>query len=65
MFNMQNAMRLMQQLQNPQQFLMNMGIPREHLSDPQTTMKYLMDSGRVNQQQIDQMNNFCNQFNKR
>lgn len=65
MFNMNFAMQLVQQMRNPQQMLQNMGIPKEYLNSPENTMRYLMDSGKVNQQHIDQMNNLYNMFNKR
>lgn len=64
MFNFQYAMNLAKQMQNPQQMLQKMGIPQEYLNSPQDTMKYLMDSGRVNQGQIDQMNSLLSQFKR-
>jgi hypothetical protein len=57
-------MNLAKQMQNPQQMLQRMGVPQEHLNSPQDAMKYLMDSGRVNQGQIDQMNSLLNQFKR-
>ena len=60
MFNIQNIMQFAKQMQNPQQMLQRMGIPQEHLNSPQDAMKYLLDSGRVNQSQIDQMNSLFN-----
>lgn len=64
MINIQNVMNLVKQMQNPQQMLQNMGIPREYLNSPDNAMKYLLDSGRVNQSQIDQMNALYNQFKR-
>lgn len=64
MFNFQYLMNLAKQMQNPQQMLQRMGVPQEHLNSPQDAMKYLMDSGRVNQGQIDQMNSLLNQFKR-
>ena len=64
MINIQNVMNLVKQMQNPQQMLQNMGIPQEYLNSPDNAMKYLLDSGRVNQSQIDQMNALYNQFNR-
>lgn len=64
MFNFMNAMNLVKQMQNPQQMLQRMGVPQEHLSSPESTMKYLLESGRVNQSQIDQMKNLMNQFKR-
>ena len=60
MFNINNIMQFAQQMRNPQQMLQRMGIPQEHLSSPESTMKYLMDSGRINQSHIDQMNSLFN-----
>lgn len=65
MFNINRAMQFVQQMQNPQQMLMNMGIPQEHLNSPENALQYLKDSGRVNQNHIDQMNSLFNQFKKR
>lgn len=65
MFNINQAMQLVQQMRNPQQMLMNMGIPQEHLNSPESALQYLKDSVRVNQNHIDQMNSLYNQFNKR
>lgn len=65
MFNINRAMQFVQQMQNPQQMLMNMGIPQEHLNSPENAMKYLIDSGKVTQQHVDQVTNLYNQFNKR
>lgn len=59
MFNIQ---QFMQMAQNPQQMLAKMGIPSEYLSNPQTVAQYLLDSGRVNQQQIQQANTMYQQF---
>lgn len=65
MFNFNKAMQFVQQMQNPQQMLMNMGIPQEYLNSPESALQYLKNSGRVNQNHIDQMNSLFNQFNKR
>lgn len=65
MFNFNKAMQFAQQMQNPQQMLMNMGIPQEYLNSPESALQYLKNSGRVNQNHIDQMNSLFNQFNKR
>lgn len=60
--NFNNMMNLVKQMQNPQQMLQRMGVPQEHLSSPQDAMKYLMDSGRINQNHIDQMKSLMNQL---
>lgn len=64
MINIQNVMNLVKQMQNPQQMLQNMGIPQEYLNSPDNAMKYLLDSGRVNQSQIDQVNALYNQLRR-
>lgn len=64
MINIQNVMNLVKQMQNPQQMLQKMGIPQEYLNSPDNAMKYLLDSGRVNQSQIDQMNALYNQLKR-
>lgn len=64
MFNIQQAMRFAQLMQNPQQMLQKMGIPQEHLESPQDAMKYLIDNGRVTQDQINQISNLYNQFHR-
>ena len=54
MFNFNNAMNLIKQMQNPQQMLSKMGIPQEYMSSPQNVAQYLLNNGKVNQQQIQQ-----------
>ena len=54
MFNFNNAMNLIKQMQNPQQMLSKMGIPQECMSNPQSVAQYLLNNGKVNQQQIQQ-----------
>lgn len=56
MFNFQQAMNMIQQIQNPQQFLLSMGIPQEHMESPDSVAQYLLNNGKVNQQQIQQAN---------
>ena len=51
-----NMQMLMQALQNPQQALQKV-IPQEHMNSPQDAVQYLLNSGRVTQQQIQQANN--------
>ena len=43
--------------QNPFQFLTekNINIPQEYLSNPQNAIQYLMNSGQINQQGINQI----------
>lgn len=64
MFNFQQAMNLLQQMRNPQQMLQKMGIPQEHLNTPQDALQYLLNSGKINQGQIDQLNSLMSQFKR-
>lgn len=52
--NFQNAMNFIKQVQNPQQMLAKMGIPQEVMSNPQNVAQYLLNNGKVSQQQIQQ-----------
>lgn len=54
MFNLQNVMTMIQQIKNPQQMIQQMGIPQEVMKSPQDVAKYLLDNGKVTQQQIQQ-----------
>ena len=65
MFNYQQAMRMIQTMQNPQQFLAQMGIPKEYTDNPQNVANYLLDNGKVSQTQIEQAQNMYRQmFNR-
>ena len=58
MLNFQNAFQMIQQMQNnPQMILQRFGIP-DHLKSPDEVAQYLMQSGKVTQQQIDQAKQF-------
>ncbi len=59
---MNQMMQLMQAMRNPQQFLQRMGIPQENLNSPQDVEKFLLDQGKINQQQIDQAKQMYKQF---
>lgn len=59
---MNQMMQLMQAMRNPQQFLQRMGIPQENLNSPQDVEKFLLDQGKINQQQIDQSKQMYKQF---
>lgn len=61
MFNFQAFMNAMQ---NPQQVLMKMGIPKENMQSPQQVAQYLLDNGKVTQQQIDQANQMYQMFRR-
>ena len=64
MFNMNLLQMVNQYANNPQQILQRYGIPQE-CNSPESVAKYLMDNGRVNQQQINQANQLYRQlFNK-
>jgi hypothetical protein len=52
-------------MQNPQQALQKMGIPQEHMESPQKCARYLLDSGKVTQQQINQVNNIYSRMFKK
>lgn len=56
--NIQQAMQFVQQFRgNPQQVLQRFGIPQEYNS-PDSVAKYLLDNGKVTQQQIEQAKSF-------
>lgn len=62
--NLQMLFQLMQQIQNPQQFLQNM-IPQEHMTSPGDAARFLMQSGKVNQTQVNQAYSMYQQFKNR
>ena len=64
MFNIQNAMQMIQQIQNPQQMLKKMGIPEEHMQSPQDVAQYLLNNGKVTQEQINQASQMYQMFRK-
>lgn len=55
--NQQRPMNIMQMysqvMKNPQAFLKQIGIP-ENINNPQEAVQHLLQSGRINQQQINQ-----------
>ena len=56
--NIQQAMQFVQQFRgNPQQMLQRFGIPQE-CNSPDSVAKYLLDNGKVTQQQIEQAKSF-------
>lgn len=63
--NLQNVMQIMQMMNNPQAVLQKMGIPQEHMSSPQNVAQYLLDNGKVTQQQIQQANQMYSQYFKK
>lgn len=42
-------------MQNPAQMLQQIGLPADALKNPQATIQQLMNSGKVNQQQYNQL----------
>ena len=58
---MNNMMQIFQMMNafksNPQQLLQRFGIPQE-CNSPDSVAKYLLDNGKVTQQQIDQAKSF-------
>ena len=62
MANMNIINAIMQMRANPQQFFANAGIPQEHLQNPQDAIQYLMNNGKVNQQQYQQAQAMVNQM---
>lgn len=63
--NFQNMMAFMNQIKNPQQLLQRMGVPQNCLNSPQDAAQYLMQNGKVTQEQIDQANQLYSQIFKR
>lgn len=65
MFNIQNAMQIINQIRNPQQILVRMGIPQDKVQSPDSVAQYLLNNGRISQQQIDQAKTLYQQMFKR
>lgn len=42
-------------MQNPAQMLQQMGLPADALKNPQATIQQMMNSGKMNQQQYNQL----------
>ena len=63
-----NIMQLAQMVQqfkaNPQAMLQQMGIPKE-CNDPDSVVKYLLDTKKVTQEQINSAQGFYNSFFRR
>ena len=47
-------------MQNPGQMLQQMGLPADALKNPQATIQQLMNSGKMNQQQYNQLQQMAN-----
>lgn len=64
-FNPQAVMGQFQAFkQNPMQFLMQhrLNIPQEYMNNPQGAIQYLMNSGHMNQQTYNQLQQMAKQF---
>lgn len=58
--NIVQALQAFQQMKNnPQQLLQRFGIPQS-CNSPESVAQYLLDSGKVTQEQIQQAKNFFN-----
>ena len=53
-----------QVMKNPAAFLSQLGIPA-NITTPQVAVQYLLQSGKINQQQINQAQMMAQQINKR
>lgn len=47
-------------MQNPAQILQQMGLPADALKNPQATVQQLMNTGKLNQQQFNQLQQMAN-----
>ena len=52
----------MQLMQNPNQMLSQMGIPKEFQNNPQNAIQYLMNNGTISQAQYNNANNQLKQM---
>lgn len=53
----------MQAMQNPQGVLQKLNLPKE-INSPQQAIQYLMNSGRMSQQQYNQLRQMADQVSK-
>lgn len=51
-----------QLMQNPNQMLSQFGIPQEYADNPNGAIQYLMDNGKISQQQYNDANNQLKQM---
>lgn len=49
-------------MQNPSAILQRLNIPQEYISDPQGAIQYLMNNGKITQQQYNDANNQLKQM---
>lgn len=58
MINVKALLNLYTQFkQNPTQFLSQINVPNEYMNDPQEAIQYLMNSGKITQEQYNFANN--------
>jgi hypothetical protein len=58
MINVKALLNLYTQFrQNPTQFLSQINVPNEYMNDPQGAIQYLMNSGKITQEQYNFANN--------
>ena len=63
MTNIMNLLNAHSQLaQNPTQFLQRLNIPTEFASDPDRAIQYLMNAGKISQQDYNNARNQLNQL---
>lgn len=63
MLNIGNLFSMYSQLmQNPTQLLQKMNIPSEYANDPQGAIQYLMNTGKITQEQYNSANNQLKQL---
>lgn len=63
MINIKNLFSMYSQLlQNPNQILQQMNIPQEYANNPQGAIQYLMNNGRISQEQYNNANNQLKQL---
>lgn len=65
MFNMQSFLnQFMGFSKNPMQAIMQakLGIPQQYMNNPQQAIQYLMNTGRLSQQDYDRLNGMAQQI---
>lgn len=63
MINLKTLFNMYSQLmQNPNQFLSQLNIPNEYANDPQGAIQYLMNNGKITQDQFNMANNQLKQL---
>lgn len=49
-------------MSNPTQYVMNMGIPQEYMNNPSEAIQYLMNTGKLTQEQYNKLNSTARQI---